>query len=82
MTKLLPTFNAKWPSKLTLKTEWRRLHEGGLDDIRAWHKQTKDSGGDPIMVAIDVLAKVRKPTGNKQIYEADYEALGVATTRP
>ena len=27
------------------------------------------------MVVIDVLAKVRKPTGNKQLYEADYEAL-------
>jgi hypothetical protein len=25
---------------------------------------------------IDVLAKVRKPTGNKQVYEADYEAMG------
>ena len=26
-------------------------------------------------MVIDVLAKVRKPTGNKQLYEADYEAL-------
>jgi hypothetical protein len=26
-------------------------------------------------LVIDVLAKVRKPTGNKQLYEADYEAL-------
>jgi len=76
MSKLLPTFNAKWPPTLTLKTEWRRLNEGGLDDIRAWHTQTKASGGKPIMVVIDVLAKVRKPTGNKQLYEADYEAIG------
>ena len=75
MSKLLPTFNAKWPPSLTLKTEWRRLSEGGLDDIRAWHTQTKDGGGKPIMVVIDVLAKVRKPTGNKQLYEADYEAI-------
>jgi hypothetical protein len=29
----------------------------------------------PVLVVIDVLAKVRKPTGNKQLYEADYEAL-------
>ena len=31
MTKLLPTFGSAWPDKLLLKTEWRRLHEGGLD---------------------------------------------------
>jgi hypothetical protein len=77
MGKLLPTFNAKWPEKLTITTEWRRLHEGGLDDIREWHAQTKDAGGRPIMVVIDVLAKVRKPAGNKHLYDADYEAIGV-----
>jgi AAA domain len=75
MTKLLPTFSGKWPDKLTITTEWRRLHEGGLDDIRAWHEDAKAKGGKPIMVVIDVLAKVRKPTGNKPVYEADYEAL-------
>jgi hypothetical protein len=74
MTKLLP-LGTPWPAKLTLKTEWRRLHEGGLEDIRAWHTHTKNNGGEPILVVIDVLAKVRKPTGNKQLYEADYEAL-------
>jgi hypothetical protein len=75
MGKLLPTFNEKWPQKLTITTEWRHLHEGGLDDIRAWYEQTKNGGGNPIMVVIDVLAKVRKPTGSKQLYEADYEAI-------
>jgi hypothetical protein len=75
MGKLLPTFNAKWPEKLTITIKWKRLHEGGLDDIRDWHTQTKDNGGKPILVAIDVLAKVRKPSGNKPVYEADYEAL-------
>jgi hypothetical protein len=75
MTKLLPTFTGKWADKLTITTEWRRLHEGGLDDIRAWQKDTKANGGKPIMVAIDVLAKVRKPTGNKPVYESDYDAL-------
>jgi AAA domain len=75
MTKLLPTFGAKWPERLTIKINWRRLHEGGLDDIRAWHDATKKAGGKPILVVVDVLAKVRKPTGNRQLYEADYEAL-------
>jgi hypothetical protein len=74
MSKLLPA-GTPWPTNLTLKTEWRRLHEGGLDDIRAWYAHSKDNGGKPILVVIDVLAKVRKPTGNKQLYEADYEAL-------
>ena len=75
MTKLLPTFSGKWPERLTITTEWQRLHEGGLDDIRGWYDSTKAKGGKPLMVVIDVLAKVRKPTGNKPVYEADYEAL-------
>jgi AAA domain/Transcriptional regulator, AbiEi antitoxin len=74
MAKLVPT-GTPWPSKLTLKTEWRRLHEGGLDDIRAWHTHTKNNGGKPIAVVIDVLEKVRKAAGGKQIYAADYEAI-------
>jgi AAA domain len=78
MSKLLPA-GIPWPTNLTLKTEWRRLHEGGLDDVRAWHAHCKSNGGKPILVVIDVLAKVRKPTGNKQLYEADYEALAGLT---
>src|SRR6516164_373352 len=79
MTKLLPTFGSAWPDKLLLKTEWRRLHEGGVDDIRAWYAHTKSMGGKPILVVIDVLAKVRKPVGNRQLYEADYAALADLT---
>jgi len=79
MTKLLPTFGSAWPDKLLLKTEWRRLHEGGVDDIRAWYAHTKSMGGKPILVLIDVLAKVRKPVGNRQLYEADYAALADLT---
>jgi AAA domain len=75
MTKLLPTFSSAWPDKLLLKTEWRRLHEGGVDDIRAWYAHTKSMGGKPILVVIDVLAMARKPVGNRQLYEADYAAL-------
>jgi AAA domain len=79
MTKLLPASDAAWSERLTLKTEWRRLHEGGLDDIGAWHADVKRKGGKPILVAIDVLAKVRKPVGNRQLYEADYSALADLT---
>ena len=41
MSKLLPA-GTPWPRNLTLKTEWRRLHEGGLDDIRAWHADSQE----------------------------------------
>jgi hypothetical protein len=76
MQKLLPGFEGAWSQNLTITTSWRRLHEGGLDDIRDWYKQTKEKeGGRPLMVAIDVLAKVRRPSGNRPAYEADYEAL-------
>jgi hypothetical protein len=75
MTKLLPSFSVPWPERLMLKTEWRRLHEGGLNDIRAWHSDTQIKGGKPVLVVIDVLAKVRNPVGNRQLYEADYAAL-------
>ena len=75
MTKLLPSFTGMWPDGLRIKIKWRRLHEGGLDDIRAWHQSAKAEDVTPIMVVIDVLAKVRKPTGNKPAYESDYEAL-------
>jgi Bifunctional DNA primase/polymerase, N-terminal/AAA domain len=74
MAKLLP-FGSKWSERLTLTTKWRRLHEGGLEDIRTWHDHTKAKGGNPILAVVDVLAKVRKPTGNRPAYEADYEAL-------
>lgn len=79
MTKLLPTFCSAWPDKLLLKTEWRRLHEGGLEDIRAWYAHTKSMGGKPILVVIDVLAMARKPVGKSQLYEADYAALADLT---
>lgn len=72
--KLLPT-DTPWPSKLTLKTDWRRLDEGGLDDIRAWYSDVKNNGGKPIVVVIDVLEKVRKADSGKQLYKADYEAI-------
>jgi RecA-family ATPase len=72
MTKLLPSFNGQWPNGLTLATTWRRVSEGGLDDIRAWHKSVES----PILVAVDVLVKVRPVSkGGRSAYELDYEAL-------
>ncbi|MGP0092686.1 MAG: AAA family ATPase [Xanthobacteraceae bacterium] len=73
LTKLLPSFAGEWPKGLTLVTSWRRVNEGGLDDIRAWHK----AAGKPVLVVVDVLVKVRPVTkGSRSAYELDYEALG------
>ena len=72
MKKLLPTFKGRWPKGLTFATTWRRVNEGGLDDIRAWHK----SAEKPTLVVVDVLVKVRPiSTGRRSAYELDYEAL-------
>src|SRR5262249_61021823 len=69
MSKLLPT-GVMWPEALTLKTEWRRLDEGGVDDMRAWHRHTKSKDGKPVRAAIDVGAMVSTPAGKRQLDEA------------
>jgi hypothetical protein len=75
MTKLVGTKN--WPERLHLKTDWRRLDQGGIEDIRNWHKWVKDRGGNPIMVIIDTMAKVRAPGSSKNSpYQNDHDALG------
>ena len=73
IAKLLPTFNGAWPSRLTLVRGWRRVNEGGLDDIRQWC----GSVATPMLVVVDVLEKVR-PAANsnsRSVYERNYEAL-------
>ena len=72
MTKLLGALPEKWPLRLHIKTEWRRFDRGGLDDIRAWCK----SVGDPRLIAVDTLAKVRAPGNAKASpYQNDHDAL-------
>jgi hypothetical protein len=79
MTKLLPTFTGEWPEDLTLATEWRRVDQGGLDDIRDWVETTRRDGRKIAFVAIDVLKRVRPATSKtKSAYDADYEAGGFA----
>jgi hypothetical protein len=36
ITKLISFFGGEWPERLTLATEWRRLDQGGVDDIQSW----------------------------------------------
>jgi hypothetical protein len=60
-----------WPRRLKLKTKWRRLDDGGLDDLREWCRSVEKS----TLILIDILALVRKPKGKGQTdYEADHEA--------
>ncbi len=72
VTKLLSPFSGEWPERLTLATKWRRLDEGGVDDIKSWC----DSVAQPRLVLLDTLAGVRATRNQSDtLYESDYRAL-------
>jgi RecA-family ATPase len=61
-----------WPARLQLATNWRRLDEGGADDIAAW----ADSVPNPRLVVLDTLAGARpQRNAGEQLYDSDYKAL-------
>jgi hypothetical protein len=68
--KLLSPVSAQWPERLTLVTSWRRLDNGGADDIRDWI----ESMPEPRVVILDTLAGV-KPIKTQQGYQEDYASL-------
>jgi hypothetical protein len=71
-TRLLGIFDGKWPERLTLATRWRRLDDGGVDDVAAW----ADSVPNPRLVVLDTLAGVRPQRSvGDQLYDGDYRAL-------
>jgi hypothetical protein len=55
--KLLPTFGAEWPERLTITTKWRRIDHGGIDDLKEWC----DSAKAPAMVLIESSPKWSPP---------------------
>ena len=63
----------QWPNWLDLRTEWRRVDEGGLDDIEAWCETVEQ----PRLIWIDTLPKIRSLglKGREQAYAADYRAM-------
>jgi hypothetical protein len=64
--------SSRWPKRLELHTEWKRMDRGGLEDIEAWCKSVKG----PRLIWIDTLAKIRPIAGrNEQAYAADYRAI-------
>jgi hypothetical protein len=56
---------------LRIATEWRRLDQGGIDDLRDWCLSVEK----PVLIAVDTLKKVRpRKRSGQSDYEADYEA--------
>jgi hypothetical protein len=71
-TRLLGVYGDQWPERLTLATRWRRLDDGGVDDVAAW----ADSVTSPRLVVLDTLAGVRpQRLVGDQLYDGDYRAL-------
>jgi AAA domain len=71
LQKFCGTNKEAWPQRLKLVTRWRRLGQGGLDDLREWCRSVEK----PVLILIDVLKMVRAPRGRQQSdYDADYES--------
>ena len=51
MAKYLSPFNA-WPEHLALTTQWARLDQGGVEDLRQWASSVRE----PRLAVIDTLA--------------------------
>ena len=55
---------------------WRHLFTRDGPGRSAWYKSVKDQGGDPTLIMIDTLAKVRAPGSPKASpYQNDHDAL-------
>jgi hypothetical protein len=70
--RILTQNEQKWPDRLTLTTQWRRLDAGGVADAKEWAA----SVARPRLIILDTLAGVRGDRNNKDTtYEGDYRAL-------
>ena len=71
MTKHFGGRRECWPSRLEIVTTWRRLDQGGLQDLREWCAGVVK----PTLIMVDTLKKVRPPKRQgTSDYDADYEA--------
>ncbi|KXK06600.1 MAG: hypothetical protein UZ17_ACD001000405 [Acidobacteria bacterium OLB17] len=59
------------PAGLDVATEWRRIDDGGLDDIEGWLKDHPEAR----LVVVDTLKRVRPPERPGRIYNDDYDAI-------
>jgi RecA-family ATPase len=63
---------ANWPERLELHTEWRRVDQGGLDDVKEWCEAHPTRR----LIWIDTFVKIRPLAGkNEQAYAFDYRAI-------
>jgi hypothetical protein len=71
--KLLPTFNGKWPERMTVSTQWRRIDGGCIEDKEEWCASVPN----PVLIVVDTFAKVRpaNPPKGKSQYDVDYDAV-------
>ena len=74
-TKLLPTFSGQWPERFSYQTQWPRAHEGGIEAIDQWCETHPDAR----LVVVDILARFRAPSSNKNAYEQDYAECQVCS---
>jgi hypothetical protein len=71
MTKYFGANRENWPARMTIARAWKRIDQGGLEDLREWCKSLTK----PTLIMIDTLKRVRPPKRNNQSdYDADYEA--------
>ena len=63
--------DASAPEDLFFETDWKRMDEGGLEDLESWiiqHPSTR-------LITIDTLAPVRQASRSRSIYNDDYAAI-------
>jgi hypothetical protein len=58
------------PEGLHVATEWPRLNDGGVEELRAWLTAHPDTR----LVVVDTFAKVRPEQKGQVVYQEDYRA--------
>lgn len=62
------------PSRLEFRTEWPKLHQGGIDEMEHWLKEHEESAK---MIVVDTIARVRPSRKDgEDMYLADYGVWG------
>ena len=59
------------PAGLDVATDWRRVDEGGLDDMEQWLKDHPNAR----LIIVDTLKRIRPPERPGRLYDDDYNAV-------
>jgi AAA domain len=60
-----------WPERIATVYKWKKLDQGGIDNLREWCKSVPT----PVLITIDTLKKVRpKAKALEGGYDSDYQA--------